>query len=130
MRFKEDRLIEEWDQLKSKNKLLRNIAMDIDSFCKNNFNQEIIITSIFRTEEEQTKIYGYPKPSVHMYWRGLDFRSWVFTEEEIKKITEYVSSKYGYDKLRPEKKVAFRHKVKDGAEHFHVQTHPKSYKKY
>ena len=125
MNFKTDRERDEWAELFNKNKMLYSIALDVSSFSIREFGIMPLITEIQRSAEENEAIYGYRKVTVHMYWRGLDFRSWLYTTEQVKKIEEYINNKYYYDKNRPSKKVCLAHNVGAGM-HFHFQTHPRT----
>jgi len=97
---------------------LQNIVMDIAVFVEEKFGKNIIPTSIYRP-------YKGDKHSVHNVWRGFDFRSRIFTKEEIDEIVKYVNNKYIYDPLRPHYKVAIYHNVGKGW-HFHIQVHPRT----
>lgn len=129
MIFKTTKLHDQWIKLKDKNKFLYDMVCDIAEYSKTNFNKSVVVTDIFRTEQEQIKLYGYARPSVHMHWRGLDLRSWIYNESEIKQLLEYINYKYLYDEHRPHIKCAIHHKISGGAEHFHLQTHPKTKKR-
>ncbi len=97
---------------------LQLIIMDIVVFCEENFSKDVIPTSIYRP-------FNGKKHSVHNVYRGFDFRSRIFTKEEINAILDYVNDKYIYDPLRPNYKVAIFHNVGYGW-HFHIQCHPRT----
>jgi len=125
MKFKTDREKQEWGQLFEKNSMLYSIILDVASFSIREFGIMPMVTEIQRTAEENEAIYGYRKMTVHMFWRGLDLRSWIYTEDQVKKIEEYINDKYFYDFRRPGKKVCLAHNVGAGM-HFHFQTHPRT----
>ena len=71
----------------------------------------ILVTGIFRRRDEQLAIYEIinkqriadglepirPVPaSVHEYWRGFDFRWWIYTAEELQLIIEIVNRAFRY----------------------------------
>ena len=55
--------------------------------------------------------------------RGMDLRSWVYPEQIKQEIERKVNKRWEYDSNRPEKMVVQIHKIKNGAFHFHLQTH-------
>jgi len=55
--------------------------------------------------------------------RGVDLRSWVYSERIKKEIERKINKRWEYDSNRPEKMVVQIHKVKNGVFHFHLQTH-------
>ena len=105
---------------------LRDMVELGERFTKHQFNKELTITEIFRTQESQDEIYGNnpkyqekPWKSVHQYWRGIDLRVWDFTEHEIEKLTTFFNC-FEYDPNRPEKKTCLVHNVGAGL-HYHLQ---------
>jgi hypothetical protein len=120
--FKTDREKGEWEILKIKNKLLVKITEYLSKLSKEKANKEIIITSIFRTLEEQKKIYGVNVFSVHVLWRALDVRSFIYTEEQIKYFVEEINKKFMYDPTRTYLKVCLYHSVNHNGWHLHLQT--------
>jgi hypothetical protein len=53
--------------------------------------------------------------------RGIDLRSWVFSNPE--QIVEAVNGRWQYDPNRPDMRCAILHDVGSG-KHIHLQTHP------
>ena len=95
--------------------------------------KRIELTDIFRTREEQDKIYlnhkevsvrvrykKRPWRSVHMFGRGIDISTRYFDKPEIDKLLK-LANLVPYDLNRPRKKTAIYHDVGAGA-HIHVQT--------
>ena len=124
MQFKSKRIKDEWNRLRAKNKQLYDIVMDIAVYSSETLQKEIVVTSILRTMDEQKEIYGYAKESVHLYWRGVDLRSWMYQGAELGKLLEYLNKKYDYDPERPgQHKVDIHHNVGRG-QHIHLQNHP------
>lgn len=108
IRFKEDTGYEHFQELNPK---LREIVLDLASFCSFHFNKDIIVTSLFRLED---------KKSVHAYGRGADIRSLDFSAEEIAQIDTYLNTTYIYDPKRPNKLTCLYHNVGQG-DHLHLQ---------
>lgn len=120
--FKNDseRLQDEWRLLDNENGALKLLIYDLDSYVWEKYKKNIVITMIYRTQEEQYDIYGpgYEKKSPHQFWQGVDIRSSTFTKEEIEDIIRYINEAYNdtnyYDW------TARCHDVGRG-DHFHFQ---------
>ena len=121
IKFKTEREKLEYPLLQKNNIKLFFILNDVATYVANKFKKDIVVTEIFRTEEENLAIYGYQKSNVHMYWRGVDLRSSTFTPEEIEDVVAYVNKKYPYDKKETHK-TALYHMVDNNSYHFHLQT--------
>lgn len=127
-KFKNDdkRLKTEFEDLKSKNIQLQNLLIDLSDFISKILNKDLIITMIFRTQEEQDNIYKNdpkykqkPFKSPHQSWTATDIRSLIFNDIEIKQIEDYLNNKY--NKANYFAWTAKNHKVGEGAYHFHIQ---------
>ena len=101
-------------------KVLQYAVMDMALYTKLEFDEQIVITSIFRDIVEGRKL------SVHNFWRGIDIRSRNFTKPQIDAILDYVNKRWVYDPSRPILKVIQYHCVAGSAWHFHVQVHKKT----
>lgn len=119
------RLQREFDQLSSRNKDLLEIAVDIAYYCVQNKYPDLVITMIFREEEEQDRIYRnnarYQQKkfkSPHQFWHALDIRSRTFTIEQIDKLVNYLNLKY--NSSNHYRWTAKCHNVGLG-DHFHIQ---------
>lgn len=124
------RLIDEIWQLKKDNKPLLSLLFDVRNYVSKNFNKDITLTMIYRTQEEQDDIYRgksnsggreydkKPWKSPHQFAHALDLRSKTFTDEEIKELTEYINNKYNGDNYY--KTTAIYHNVGLG-DHYHIQ---------
>ena len=119
--FKTPRIRDEYTQLPQKNPKLFELVVDLAAFVER-YGQDLTLTSILRTPEEQAALYkpGTPAPakSAHLSWEAVDLRSLVFKKEEIDEICAYLNQKYKNANGKP---VAFCHTVAGGAPHFHVQ---------
>lgn len=121
-----ERLTAELPILMKENKPLYDLLFDLAEFIKESFSKELIITMIFRTDDEQDAIYkDDPKyitkkfKSPHQIHQAADIRSKIFTSEEIKKIEDFLNTKY--NPVNVYAWTAKNHKVGAGAEHFHIQ---------
>lgn len=92
--------------------LLTTIAMEIVCFIQQ-LGITVTITSAYREGDK----------GVHGFFRGLDFRSWEFTDKQLIEICEAINKKWEYDPERPDKVVLIHHDVGRGP-HLHLQTHP------
>lgn len=126
VKFKTDRIAKEFKELPSKNNELHELAEDLSHFIKNSFNKELVITMIYRTDQEQDDIYkNDPKyklkkfKSPHQFWHALDIRSNTFDKLEISKIEDYLNCKYNTSNFYMW--TAKWHMVSGQAYHFHVQ---------
>ena len=126
IQFKSERQQREWNDGQLGPKLIDIMNM-VNLYSELVFNKSIVITDIYRTQKEQDDIYYYnqdyqkkPWKSVHQYWRGVDIRSSIYDEEEIKELVK-LANKVTYDPARPDKKTSLYHTVGSGL-HVHFQT--------
>lgn len=105
--FKTVKLFEQYKILKIKNPHLHKFIESLPKKC------DAVITDIYRTKEEQIKIYGYLRKSKHMDWKAVDIRTWNLTSECIRSIMKKSSETKGI--------WALRHKVKGNADHIHIE---------
>lgn len=120
--FKTDRIRTEYSQLGQKNKGLLDMLLDVASFCKEHYGKDIVITSIYRTPEENAALYiatppdKRPTHAPHTTWQAFDLRSYTFEPEEIDAILAYTHQRY---KNTDQRTSAFCHCIIGGAYHFH-----------
>lgn len=119
------RLIEEIWELKKMNRPLLNVLFDIRDYCRDNFGKDVVITMIYRTDDEQDMIYRdnerYQKKkfkSPHQFYTAFDLRSKTFTLNEIEELVNYLNQKYNNSNYF--KFTAMCHNIGFG-DHFHVQ---------
>lgn len=122
-----DRMKREFDDLNDHNPNLRTLLEDLNHFVNDNFKKELVITMIFRTQEEQDAIYAndekYKKKkfkSPHQLMHGVDIRSETFSQEEKDKMVEFLNNK-GKELSNYYSWTAKVHQVGQGALHFHIQ---------
>jgi len=120
------RLTAELKELLKFNKPLYDLVFDLADYIKDSFKKELVLTMIFRTQEEQAAIYKddakykvKPFKSPHQFWQSVDIRSKIFTKDEIKKIENHINEKY--NSTNQLAWTARNHTVAGGAEHFHIQ---------
>src|SRR5690606_33448332 len=95
------RLKDEFQVLNSNNPELKKLIEDLASFCNITFKKSIMITMIYRTQEEQDMLYQYSKKyqerkfkSPHQFWHSIDLRSTTFDKNEIIQIEAYINDNY------------------------------------
>lgn len=126
--FKSEEEREEFEDARLNNKL-KNIIKMMSIYTNIRFDKNIIVTEVYRAQEEQDRVYKdnekyreSPWKSTHQFWRAVDLRSWTFEENEIEEILD-ILNKIPYDINRPQKKTAIYHKTKYGAKHIHIQVY-------
>lgn len=115
------RIKNELIELKTKNRELFDLIIDLYHYADHHFKKDVIITMIYRTQEEQESIYGpgVKKKSPHQFWHAIDIRSRIYTQEEIDRMVSYLNGRYNGDNYyRWTTKV---HEVGNHGMHFHIQ---------
>ena len=137
MKFKYDHL---QDEISIISPHLRAMLFEADYFSKKQFDKEIIITELLRTQAMQNAYYtskineGFyviinnmkyysldkksPTLSVHQVGRGADLRSTIYTEDEIELLCSHIRTYFPYNAKH---KSCLYHNVGKGF-HFHLQT--------
>lgn len=120
------RIKRELGDLRTKNKPLLKLILDLYHYVEDNFGKDVVITMIYRTDEEQDYLYRHseryakrPFKSPHQFYHAIDIRSWLYTKEEIKQMVDYLNSKYNQDNYY--KWTTKVHEVGDNGMHFHIQ---------
>lgn len=120
IKFKTDRIEKEFDQLYSKNMDLYQIVVFAMYASQTKYKKDLIITEVYRTQEEQDKYYkGKNKfRSPHQDWKAVDIRTFHLETKEIKDLVKIINSRYNStSKYIP---VAFYHDIGLG-KHIHIQ---------
>lgn len=131
MRFKTKRIEQEWDSTNLDFRV-RILALALDWYCKKNINARgIILTDIFRTNDEQRQIYKNNARfklkswmSVHQLWRGIDVGVNAYTEEQRHEMCNFINKYFEYAGSH---NSCVYHRVKSNiksAWHFHLQVDP------
>lgn len=125
-----ERLILEHHALEDANKPLFDLIQDAAEYVSREFNKDIVITMIGRTQKEQDDIYAgttsasgreydkKPWRSPHQFDHAVDLRSRIFSEDEINQLVDYLNAKY--NQVNYYKWTAKNHNVGRG-DHFHIQ---------
>lgn len=121
MKFKDPRrLKKEWWEISP---LLRLILCDAEWYSIQYFDEELTLTCLMRTAEEQADLVkrgaSTEAISVHQFGRGGDARLLKNAANNLI-LQSYINHKYEYDPLRPHFKTVVRHG--GTAEHLHFQT--------
>lgn len=141
-RFKKGRTTLLLDEFRRMDPRLQFIALSMMGFAEFHFGKDLVVTEIFRTEQQQRDYYpGRPyRASVHQYGRGIDFgvREYReaeldaaimgglnsphpgFSDKEINLLDEWYSKIVSYDDERPDFDSIVHHNVGLG-DHFHIQ---------
>lgn len=106
--FKTSAIKTEWRDLRL-DKRLRFIIVAVVGYVSDVMEKDVVITSIFRPGDS----------GVHGCWRGIDLRSWLYTDQEIRKIVRFVNDHVPYNSGR-RYKTCLHHNVGQGV-HFHFQ---------
>ncbi len=122
MQFKHEHLKQEFFHLDATDPRLRSVALELDFFFRQTFGRELLVTCVWRTEEEQKKLYpefsarvGLVRPSPHLDrpCRAADFRSRDLSVSEIEALRNYFQSWWGnlpnYAFLVNDRGAAFPH---------------------
>lgn len=141
IRFKAGKTTILRDEFRRMDPRLQVLAFSIAAFCDFHFGKDIVVTEIYRTKAQQLKYYPNRKyrPSVHQYWRGIDFgvRPYGageldseedgtrmphpgFTDGEIATLDEWYTKAVQYDDERPEYDSTIYHDIGLG-KHLHIQ---------
>lgn len=102
---------------------LKSLIKVLSVFSRHQFNKNIVLTDIYRTQDEQDDLYKdstdyqkHPWKSVHQFWRGVDVRTTSYDSNEKVEILEFMN-KFTYSNDR---KTLIFHNAGHG-EHFHMQ---------
>lgn len=124
MKFKTQNEETEWPLLYNYNIRLYTLIQLLEGYAQLNFNKELTLTEIYRTQEEFDALYAQTPPdkrparSPHQDWRAVDIRSSDFTEQEIHKMLTFLNTFTYAGGQRP---VAIYHMIAGNTFHFHTQ---------
>ena len=134
MIWKNERVRQEWQAMVVGDvvDLLIPAALYFCELSEGLFGNEPVVTGIHRKDLEQAHIIevvneqrlaeGLPpwspsRKSVHQYWRGIDFRSWVYMVEQREELIVRVNKRFHYG--RNLKVLAYH--ARGTAGHMHLQ---------
>ena len=114
IRFKTEKIKIEFFKLQAKNPMLAIQVGRLQAFSAKNFNKDIVLTHLFRSQADQYRIYGagYKKRSWHQFWKGVDIRSNHYTVEEKDSVQKFLNT-LGLERV-------LRHDIGLG-DHFHIE---------
>lgn len=119
--FKTNKERDQYVELGTKNPALVELLIDLEAYIRVNLKKNIVITSVYRSPEEQAALYKQSthkvKNSDHTLYQAVDLRSWLYSPAEIEQICTYLNKKY---KNASGAKVAMCHAITGGAMHFHI----------
>ncbi len=111
MQYKTQRIAAEWKELVRQKSLLIPVAQYFELLSLECCHQSPIVTGILRNKAEQIALLEMRNsqriaegleplstltPSVHEHWRGMDFRSWIYTPEQIARLVAGVNGMFVY----------------------------------
>lgn len=106
MIFKTDRIKEEWALLRSGAQtapsapLVVAVALYVDDVSQRVAGRQAVVTGIWRSPAEQAQYGVKGARSVHEFWRGVDFRSTIYSADQVDEICAEVNGVFRYsDKL-------------------------------
>jgi len=116
--FKTYRQAQEWND-PDLDPRLRAILLAVADHVQRNYDKPLVITSIWRSHEEQISIYGVgtTKRSPHQFWRAIDIRTWIYEHDEVMGIIAFLNKWWPRQDGKP---LALYHDVGRGA-HLHIQ---------
>jgi hypothetical protein len=126
LKVKYPRIIGEWSTLTKKNAALAQLIWDLQVFVEEFFNKDVVITHLYRTQEQQERFYGKgtKRKSPHQFWGAVDIRDSIYTKAEIGKMVDFLKFYDNYNKYRVIKasmsSTYLRHNIGLGM-HFHIQ---------
>lgn len=130
LKCKYQRIHGEWAQLLQKNAALAQVVWDLNVFVDYNFKKDVIITHLYRTQQQQEKFYGKKttRKSPHQYWGAVDIRDSIYSRTELGAMVEFLKfydkwNSYGLMKSSQSRTV-LRHNIGLGM-HFHIQFYNK-----
>lgn len=119
--FKTDTERSQYVELGTKNPKLVELLIDLDQMITKDYGKNIVLTSVYRSPEEQASLYSQATRKVtnsaHTTYEAVDLRSWTFTDSERDEIVSYLNKKYKNANGKP---VAMCHAIPGGTIHFHI----------
>lgn len=122
--FKTARIKDEYNQLPFRNKRLKNLLEFVNLYSQLAFGKPIMVTSIFRSQEEQDALYAQTPPdqkpprSPHQDWCAADLRSSIYTPYEIDRLVAALNTIPVWGGQR---KAALYHTIAGNVAHLHIQ---------
>ena len=127
IRLLSQRLNEDWESPRI-DLVLRSIINDAAGYMYRVWADDITITCLLRTPEEDRAIYKDPTrdPGVHVFGRGCDLSVRTYSLSQVHGLVNYINENWQYDPRRPMMLCAIyedaTHPDSTGA-HVHLQSH-------
>jgi hypothetical protein len=120
------RLKEEWITLSKKNPALYSIVSHLAGYCGLTLCRNIMITQIYRADDEQKEIYGSncKTKSPHQNWCAVDLRCFDYSLDERQHLERALRVYDHFNKFKhmpSASRTVWIHEVNGGGIHFHVQ---------
>ena len=108
---------------------LRSVIKDAHDYLYRIWTQDLILSCLLRTPEEDKALYHDPnhEPGVHCFGRGADVSVRFMSSAEVSGLCNTINSSWQYDPSRPNMVVALYESAghqDSTAPHIHLQTHP------
>ena len=115
--FKTDRVESEWRDPRLRADL-KAMVYALSGFVSE-WGKDLVVTGLFRTEEEQRALYPQEptRVSVHQLWRGADLRDSLYSDAERRAMLHFLLRHFDYDGVHA---PVLRHDSGHGS-HFHLQ---------
>lgn len=124
MKFKTMKIEKEYSKLSTYNPKMQSLLVMLDAWTRAQYNKEITLTHLFRTDQEQIDLYAQtpaaerPAKSPHQTWEAVDLRSTDWSKKQQDAMCELLNK----SNTNPGgKKTAFVHAIAGNVEHFHIQ---------
>lgn len=106
-------------------KTLLELLRFVNDFIEKEFKRDVVVTEIYRSEEEQLALCKKNEVEMYVTWhmllpvQAIDIRTFNFTKVEINRLLQVIQDNWTCDKSgRP---CALYHKSGNGAYHIHLQ---------
>ena len=122
--YKTKRIEDEFSrELFDRNRALYDLVNAAAVYTGYEFSKPLILTSVFRTPEEQGALYSHlpenQRPhSPHQDWKAVDLRSWAYTDDEINRLLRFLNT---FTVMGGQRQVALYHEIPGNVKHFHIQ---------
>lgn len=119
LEFKTDKIKQQFKELEKHNRSLSLIVKAIDKRFKKDLKKDVVLTEVFRTFEEQDKIYGKNASiSPHMVWEAVDIRTHGISDKDIRSLLFALNNTFNEINIYPV--TAIFHDIGLGP-HLHIQ---------
>ena len=132
LQFKTEKQAQEWEIVRAQERaeagacLLAPVVLFINDVSLQVADREALVTQFWRPEVDQKAINELlgrraGRRSVHEFWRGADFRSWIYTWDQIQEIVRRVNATFEYRTNSGRVLKVLAYHVRGTARHLHAQ---------